>query len=127
MDQIRVRTQDSNVGRRPVPMKHLLITATTIGTAQTWYTVRDGVLFLVKHASVENVGASPVDLNLYAVPSGGTIGDSNAEVIGYSIAANDAVDLTLLMGQLYEQGDTLQAFASSASALVLHGWGEEIL
>ena len=66
-------------------------------------------------------------LGLNAIPSGGSIGDGNAELKGYSVAANTAVDLTDMVGGLYQAGTVIKAYSGTGSALVLHGWGEEVL
>lgn len=127
--EVRVRnTQDVYaVPQRTVPLDHLLITATTSGAAQTFYTVRASVMLRVRQLSVVNVTGSAATLSLHSIPSGGTIGNANAELIGFSIAANTAVDLTGLVGGLYQEGATLKVYSGTGSALVIHGWGEEVL
>lgn len=127
MDQIRVRTQDANIGVRPIPIPHLRVNATTSGAADSLLTVRDGVLLRIKQLAIVNTTGTAATVTLHAIPSGGSIGLGNAELVGYSIAANDAEDLTALIGQFYEAGTELQAYSGTSDALVLHGWAEEIL
>lgn len=125
--RVRIESQSGAVQVRPVPLSHLLVTATTSGTAQTFQTVRSGVMLKIRQLSVVNVTGSAATLSLHAVPAAGSIGNGNAELIGYSIAANSAVDLTSLVGGLYTAGTVLQAYSGTGSALVLHGWAEEVL
>ncbi len=115
------------IGRRSVPVAHLNITATVIGSAQTLFTVRDNTAFEIKRLCVANVTGSAATLSLYSVPSGGTAGAGNAELVGYSIAANTSVDLTEIVGGLYAAGTTLEAFSNTNGALTIHGWGDEVL
>lgn len=125
--KIRVSDVAKPVPSRFVPINHLLITATTSGTAQTLYTVRAGVMLKVGRLTVANTSASAVPLTLYAVPSGGSVGTGNMELGAVSIPANSAADLTPYVGGLYKSGATLRVFAGTGSVLVIHGWGEEIL
>ncbi len=125
--RIRVSDPSPIIGKRFVPIDHLLITGTSSGAAQTLYTVRVGVMLKVGQLAVANTSASPVALTLYSVPDGGSVATGNMELGAVSIAANTSVDLTHLVGGLYKAGATLRAFAGTGSVLVLHGWGEEIL
>lgn len=68
-----------------------------------------------------------MSLSLHSVPSGGTIGAGNTELAAVSIPANTSSDLTDFIGGLYEAGTTLEVYASSGSALVVHGWVSERL
>lgn len=125
----RVRISDISkpVPARFVPIEHLLVTATTSGTAQTLYTVRASVMLKIGRLTVANTSASAATLTLYAVPDGGAVGTGNMELGAVSIPANSAADLTPYVGGLYKSGATLRAFAGTGSVLVIHGWGEEIL
>ncbi len=128
MKETRVRVNDGSfIQIRNVPIPHLQVAATSLGTADTLYTVRSDVALLVKRLAVVNTSASPVDLSLHTVPDGGASATGNAEFAALQIAANTAVDLTEKMGGYYEQGTVFKAFASTTAVLVLHGWGEEIL
>lgn len=127
--EFRVRSQD--VGGFPsvrsVPLDHLLITATTSGTAQTLATVRANTMLKIRQLSVVNTTGSAATLTLHSVPDGGSVAAGNTEISALSIAANTAVDLTALVGGLYKSGAMLQAYSGTGSALVLHGWAEEVL
>ena len=127
MDQMRFRINDEAVGSRVAPMPHLLITALTSGTAQTLWTVRSEVIAEVKQLAVANVTSSSATLSFHSVPGAGSIGNGNAEMIAVPIPGNTTADLTPYIGQLYEADTTLEVYAGTASALVIHGWIEEIL
>jgi len=127
MDQLRVRTQDQNVSVRPVPITHLRVNATTEGGADTLLTVRDRVALKIQQLAVVNTTGTAATLTLHSIPSGGSIGLGNAEIVGVSIPANTTADLTDYIGQFYEAGTVLRAYSGTADALVVHGWAEEIL
>lgn len=115
------------VQTRAVPISHLNVTSTAIGSAQTLFSVRENVTLKIKRLSVVNTTGTAATLSLYSVPSGGSAGVSNAELVGYSVPANTAVDLTDIIGGLYAPLTTLEVFSGTNGALTVHGWGEEIL
>lgn len=125
MEQIRVR--ESPVAKRYVPIDHLLVTATSSGSAQTLYTVRNGVMLKLGGLSVANTSASAATLTINSIPSGGSIGTGNIELGAVSIPARSSADLTAYVGGMYKSGTVIKAFAGTGSVLVVHGWGEEIL
>lgn len=129
MSEIRVTTQqrDSVVGVRAVPLSHLRVNATSSGAADTFYTVRSGVMLRVKQLAVANTTGTAATLTLHSIPSGDAIGAANAELTAYSVAANTSLDLTGIVGGLYEAGTVLKAYSGTSDALVIHGWGEEVL
>ncbi len=126
-EQHRVQTPDVVVETRPIPINHVQISATSSGTANSLLTVRSGVLLRLKRLTVTNITGTSATLSLHSIPSGGSIGDSNAEAKGVSIAANTMMDLTDYVMQLYEAGTEIQAYSGTTNALVIHGWAEEIL
>ncbi|MGL4310397.1 MAG: hypothetical protein ACRCSU_07900 [Paracoccaceae bacterium] len=125
--KVRVKDDYTIVGRRTIPLPHLLITATTSGTAQTFYTVRDETVLQVTRLAVVNVTGSAATFSLHSIPSGGAIGNGNAELLAVSVPANSAANLTEYLGGAYEGGTTLKVYSGTGSALVVHGTGEEIL
>lgn len=127
--ELRVRSQDVGgfPASRAIPLDHLLITATTSGTAQTFATVRANTMLKIRQLSVVNATGSAATLTLHSVQDGGSVATGNTEISALSVAANTAVDLTAFVGGLYKAGTTLQAYAGTGSALVLHGWAEEVL
>lgn len=125
--RVRISDVSKPVPARFVPIEHLLVTATSSGSAQTLYTVRAGVMLKIGRLTVANTSASAAPLTLYAVPDGGSVGTGNMELGAVSIPANSAADLTPYVGGLYKAGATLRVFAGTGGVLVVHGWGEEIL
>jgi hypothetical protein len=124
----RVRVNlGEGVEARKVPIAHLLVTGTSAGASQVLFTVRPGVAFRVQRLAVANITGSAVTFSLNSVPPGGSIGDGNAELRAVSIPANTAADVTDVIGGLYPAGTVLRAYAGTGSALVAHGWGEEVL
>ena len=125
-ERIRAEIGQGYVQTRIVPLPHLLIVGTTSGTADTFYTVNDGTLLKVSQLAAINITAGAVTLSLNAIPSGGAIGDGNAELRAVSIPANTAASLTDYIGGLYQGGAVLKAYASATNSIVIHGWAEEI-
>ena len=128
----RVRVNDGRgIDSRPIPIPHLRVNATTSGAADTLLTVRDpgisNLILVIKHLAVVNTTGSAATLSLNSIPSGGSYGFGNAELVAYSVAANTAVDITDLVGQFYQTGTVLKAFSGTSDALVVHGWAEEVL
>ena len=115
------------VETRKVPITHLNITATTMGAAETLFVVREMVTLEVKRLSVANVTGTAATISLHTVPAGGAASLANAELIAESIPANSAIDLTDLIGGLYDAGTAFVVYSGTAAALTVHGWGEEAL
>lgn len=120
-------TDDLGVRSRKVPIRHTLISATSLATANVFYTVRDGVAFEVNGLSVVNTIASGVALTVHAVHPDETQGTGTIEISQMTIPGNSAVDLSDLIGGMYETGTELKAFAANANVLNIHGRGSEIL
>lgn len=104
------------------PLTATLLTATTEGTAQTLGTVRADTLGLLERLAVSNQTGSAATLTVYFIPSGDTIGAANRQITALSIPANTNVDLTELVGGLYEGGTVVKAFAGTTSALIVSGY-----
>ena len=122
--RVRVDQEIGAVASRPVPLPHLALVSATL---LIFATVRPGTMLKIRQLSVVNVSGSAATLTLHSVPESGSVSDANAELKGFSVGANSAVDLTGLVGGLYGPGTQLSARASASSALVLHGWAEEVL
>jgi len=128
--ELRVRSDQQiseYIPSRGVPLNHLLVTATTSGTAQTLYTVRAEVNLKVMALTVVNTTGAAATLTVHSIPSGGGIGAGNTEISAMSIAANTAVDLTKLVMGYYAPGTTIKVYSGTNGSLVVHGWAEEIL
>ena len=113
-----IRTRETY--RRLVPSTHLSITATAIGSAETFATVPEGYVGFFKGLSATNTTGSAVTLTVCAVPSGGSAATGNKVIDALSIAANTVTDLTSLMGGAYVEGTEFAAYAS-ASGLNIRG------
>lgn len=85
-------------------------------SAVTYYTVPTGRKLVGARIRLSNVTAGAVTATVHAVPSGGSAADSNAQIKGYSIGANDYVDLDI--GTL-EAGDTIQALAGAGTSITI--------
>jgi hypothetical protein len=85
------------------------------------YTVPASTSVKVATASVCNITASAVTVNLSLVQTGGTLGDGTHRVIaGYSLAANDSLSLKdLIGGAMLGPGDRIAAYAGTATAVDL--------
>jgi hypothetical protein len=77
---------------------------------------------ITKKVVCSNSTAAAVSLTVYRVPSGGAASAANVIFTGLTIPANTvnggAKELYELENQILNAGDTLQAFAGTASALV---------
>ncbi len=94
-----------------------LVAPTQLGTTpSTLYTAPGYVQ--VSNASVTNSTGAAVTCNVYIAPLGKSA--SNANIVAtLSVAANSTAALPSLAGQVINTGETLQASASSGSALTL--------
>lgn len=124
-EQVAVEQREI-VGSRIVPFTGLSITATTSGTAQTFATANGQGAMLVKRLVVSNITGTAAVLNLHAVPDGGSIGNANAQLVGYSVAENTAVDLTEIIGGYYPANTTLEVWSGTSAALTLSGYWEDV-
>lgn len=122
---IRTRTDDNYALSRKVPIAHLLVSATTTGGAETLFTVQTDTLFEVKKLTAVNITGSAATITIHAIPSGDSLADANTEIKSYSIAAYTPVDLSDLIGGMYEGGAVLKAYSGTTNAIVLHGHGDE--
>jgi len=114
-----------SVERRSIPIDHLHITATTIGTAQELFTVRPNVFLDITQLAIANLTGSVAKISLYTVPPGGTIGITNAEFIELSIQPNTILDVSENIQGLYKQGTVGMVFADTTAAFNIHGKAEE--
>lgn len=124
----RVRVNDGQGAQfRSVPIPHLQVSATTMGSADVLYTVQDSGILQIQQLCVANTSGTAAELSLHSVPRGGAAAVDNTEIPALSIPANTVVDLTTFVGGLYAAGTTLEAFAGTTDVLVVHGWAKEIL
>lgn len=114
------------VNARKAPFATLNVTATVLGSAQNFHVVPVQEALIVSRLSVCNVTGSAATLNVYVVPSGGSAGVSNAALVGYSVAANTAIDIAPLIGGYWTPGATIKVFSGTNGALTLSGHYEQV-
>jgi len=98
-----------------------IIMAQQIGVTDTAvYSVGLGKSIKVATATLCNTSASAVTVNVSLVPVGGTVGDGTHKVVsGYSLAANDTLEIPGFPGAMLGPGDMIAAYAGTASVVVL--------
>jgi hypothetical protein len=109
------------VQSRTIPFDGLSVVATTSGAADVFATANSRNAMQVKRLVACNTSGTAATLSLHAVPSGGSVTNDNAQLVGYSIAANAAVDLTDLIGGYYAQGTELRVWAGTTDVITLSG------
>ena len=97
----------------------------TAGTT-TAYTVPANTKTIIKHLAAFNNSTTPVNLRVYLVESGGSAGDSNT-IFNELIAAKKPAIIFAAINATLEAGATIQVVAGSASAISIHGGGNEIV
>lgn len=123
----RVQNEEPRVGRRPSPIKMLLVTATTTGTAQTLITAPALRSIEVKSLMVSNISAADATFNLYAVPNAGSVDDTTVLIKGAIIRANSSCNLVPeFLDLYYEPSVSLRIWCGTASVVKVKGWAEEI-
>ena len=88
------------------------VTAVSDGSFTTVYTVPGSTTFTASMLHVCNTTVAVVTVRVCLVPPAGSPGTDNAILWDFSIAANDVLEL--LKGDIWAEGSTLQAKASSA-------------
>lgn len=119
-------TQDNKILSRETPIANLNVTATTSGAAQALHVVPQGQAVIVSKLVACNVAIMPATLTLHVVPSGGSISNTTASLVGYSIPANTAVDLTDIIGGLWQPEQTVRVWSGTAAALTLSGYCRQV-
>lgn len=93
-------------------------------SAATYYTATN-VKAQIQALTLTNTSAGAVTVTVYLVPDGGTAGDSNTVLDTKSINAGESYKVIEAIGQWLEAGGTIQALASSATAITLVASGIE--
>lgn len=97
-----------------------------LGTTSTLIYTQASVSAQIFAATVTNVTGSPATLTVRVIDSAGANTDANAQIIvGRAIAANTTVGISELVGHTIDAGQSVEALAGTASALVLWLSGEE--
>ena len=112
------------VTRRSVPVPHVVAPGTG---ARDVFTVRENTMFEIRQLCVLNHTSNDQTLTVWSVPPGGTRSDSNMELKNLFVPAQSVVVLGDQLQQLYSAGTVLQIRSGAGNALVVHGWGDEIL
>lgn len=102
----------------------MAITPAFLGSAQLTtsaaavYTAPTAVHAVVKKATFTNTSGSAVTLSVYRVPSGGSALPGNTVISAMSLAAGQAYVAQELDNVVLGPGDSIEAFASAATAVV---------
>lgn len=115
--QVSVETREL-VYSRLIPFSGTSITATTEGAAQTFATANAQGAMQVERLAIVNTTGTAATVSLQA---GGV--DQLSE---YSIAANDAVDLTEAIGGFYVNGTDLTVWSDTNGALTISGYWRDL-
>jgi hypothetical protein len=107
--------------RIPVVIPSAQLTA----SAAVYYTAPNGVTSTINNLSLTNTSASPVAVTLYRVASGGSASAANMILSAFSLAAGQTYVPPQAIGLQLSQGMTLQALASTASAVTIAGGAYE--
>lgn len=94
-------------------------------SAATVYTAGTGITATINNLSLTNTSASPVSVTLYRVPVAGTPGTDNCILSAFSISAGQTFVPQQAIGLQLSAGMTLQALASTATAVTLAGGAYE--
>lgn len=86
-------------------------------TATTVYTVPASSAVKIATAVLCNTSASAVTISVSVVPSGGTVDGTHVVVSNYSLAANDSVTLTELVGSLLDAGAFISVTCSTGAVI----------
>jgi hypothetical protein len=102
----------------PMSMPPTLLPA----TQTTLYTVPDGVYLQLDGVHLMNTAPGTVTVNLHAVPSGGAVGDDNALLSGFVLAAKGILEFG--NGMKFPPGCAIIAYASPANVASVYcsGW-----
>jgi len=87
------------------------------------YTTPASTKTYLKQIDVVNIAVGSKDLDIYIVPSGGTLGTSNAIVFNLPVASHTSYQWRGV--QIMNAGDSLRAIASVAASLTLTASGGE--
>lgn len=97
---------------------------TQLGTsASTVYTVGSGITATVKQILASNTTANSATVSIHLVPSAGSATTSNLIFAAIPVPGNST--LVLDLSQVMNAGDTLQAFAGTATSINLTVSGYE--
>lgn len=95
-------------------------------SAATYYTVGSNLRSIIKKLSFCNTSAGAVTVTLYLIKSGGSAGDTNTLTSAHTLAAGETWSCPDVEGHVLHAADFIQAKASAATSVTVHGSGVEI-
>lgn len=95
----------------------VLVSQQLAASETTQYTGPASSAVKITSATLTNTTASAVTVSVSVVKTGGTAGNANRVVSGYSLAAGDSAVLLELIGVFLGPGDLISAIAGTASAV----------
>lgn len=104
--------------------KQLIPTVELTNAAADYYTAT-GVIGDISAATATNITSGTVSVTVYLVASGGSPGTTNKVVQTRNVPANSSIQLWEIIGQKIPDGASIQAAASSNSAINLTVGGYE--
>lgn len=105
--------------------KQFTATAFIPAVAAAQYTVPASTTAIIKQLSLHNTSASPVQVTLNAVASGGSVASSNQKT-KVTIAANQSIQVHDWINRTLPTGSAIWAVAGSGSAITIDISGNEI-
>lgn len=102
-----------------------LIEPTQLTAAAVSY-YRANVPTRIDKMTVANPTATPRSVTIYWVPSGGSPDGTNTIVATRFLNANETWDVSPMIGHTLGVGDTIQALASAATAIVIAASGTQV-
>lgn len=97
----------------------VLVSQFLANSETTQYTGPANSSVKISSARLTNTSGSAVTVSISLVKTGGTAGNSNRVLAGYSLAAGDGIDLPELAGAFLGPADFVSAIASTGSAVAL--------
>lgn len=109
-----------------VTAKPLINSGYAANSLTSAYTVPNAMTTIVDKFTATNtdVGSQTISINI--VPSGITVGNSNAIIITRSISAGATIDVTEMALQMLATGDQVYVGASASSKVVMRMSGREV-
>lgn len=102
-----------------------LISGSQLTTSAATYYTATSVKARIDALVLTNTSAGAVTATVHLVPSGGSAGASNCILSARSLAAGESYVVPGALGQWLESGGTIQALASSATAITIVASGVE--
>ncbi len=108
-----------------ISIRKLVAAQQLTGSNATYYTATN-VRTVIDKCTVTNTTSGAVTLTLDIVDSGGSAGATERIISAKSISAGETYRCPEMVGQVLENGDTIQGLASAATSLTIRISGREI-